>query len=272
MQNKLQAINEQEVLGKHFRVYGNFENPLMLAKDVAEWIEYSKTSEGYYNVSAMLSTVDEDEKVTIKIINSDGKPHKHWFLTEDGLYEVLMQSRKPIAKQFKKKVKKILKDIRKYGMYAKDDLLNNPDFLLEVAGKLKEEKDGRLLAEAKVATLEDNIEALEAEVKESAPKLKYYDVILQSPSAVLATIIAKDYGMSAIELNKCLHRLGVQFKFRNTWVLYAEHQGNGYTVSKTYKSGNGNSYISTCWTQKGRLWLYELLKSNGVLPEAEKVA
>lgn len=118
MENELAAINEQEVLGKQFRIYGTAEEPLFLAKDVAEWIEYSKTSQGYYNVSKMLMAVDEDEKVTITIGNSDGKPHKQWFLTEDGLYEVLMQSRKPIAKQFKKKVKEILKEIRKTGQYV----------------------------------------------------------------------------------------------------------------------------------------------------------
>lgn len=107
--NALTVINEQEVLGKKFRVYGTFEEPLFLAKDVAEWIDYSKTSQGYYNVSKMLMTIDEDEKMTITNSNSGGKKV---YLTEDGLYEVLMQSRKPIAKQFKKEVKKILKALR----------------------------------------------------------------------------------------------------------------------------------------------------------------
>ena len=107
--NELQVINEQEILGKIFRVYGTVEEPLFLAKDVAEWIDYSKTSQGYYNVSKMLMTIDEDEKVTITNSNSGGSK---LFLTEDGLYEVLMQSRKPIAKQFKKKVKEILKSLR----------------------------------------------------------------------------------------------------------------------------------------------------------------
>lgn len=106
---ELNIINEQVVLGKDFKVYGDFENPLFLAKDVAEWIGYSKTSQGYYNTSKMLMTIDEDEKITITNSNSGGKKI---YLTEDGLYEVLMQSRKPIAKQFKKEVKKILKDLR----------------------------------------------------------------------------------------------------------------------------------------------------------------
>ncbi|WP_297992392.1 Bro-N domain-containing protein [uncultured Clostridium sp.] len=87
-------------------MYGTKENPLFLAKDVAEWIDYAKTGQGYYDISSMLTTVDSDEKIkTISTNNS----RSSWFLTEDGLYEVLMQSRKPIAKAFKKEVKKILK-------------------------------------------------------------------------------------------------------------------------------------------------------------------
>lgn len=104
--NKLQVINEQEVLGKNFRIYGDFENPLFLAKDVAEWIEHS-------NQSKMVSDADLDdtEKMTGRL-GTLTNSYSALFLTEDGLYEVLMQSRKPIAKQFKKKVKEILKGLR----------------------------------------------------------------------------------------------------------------------------------------------------------------
>ena len=116
--NELQIIKEQEVLGKQFRVYGDKENPLFLAKDVAEWIEYSKTGQGYFDVSGMLRTVDNEEKRTITNSNSGGKST---FLTEDGLYEVLMQSRKPIAKQFKKEVRQILKTICKTGAAIMDE-------------------------------------------------------------------------------------------------------------------------------------------------------
>ncbi|WP_272868700.1 BRO-N domain-containing protein, partial [Clostridioides difficile] len=107
--NNLQTIKEQELLGKEFRVYGTLEKPLFLAKDVAEWIEHS-------NVSTMLSNIEAEEKELIQI-GTLNNAYSAWFLTEDGLYEVLMQSRKQIAKQFKKEVKKILKEIRKTGGY-----------------------------------------------------------------------------------------------------------------------------------------------------------
>lgn len=103
---ELNIVNEQMVLGKEFRVYGDFENPLFLAKDVAEWIGYNTSS-----VNKMINSVDEDEKLN-GIIFRAGQNREMTFLTEYGLYEVLMLSRKPIAKQFKKEVKKILKDLR----------------------------------------------------------------------------------------------------------------------------------------------------------------
>ena len=119
------------MLGKEFKIYGDFENPLFLAKDVANWIEHS-------DISTMMRTVDDNEKL-IQTLFVSGQNREMWFLTEDGLYEVLMQSRKPIAKEFKREVKQILKSVRKHGLYATEELLNNPDFMIEVFKVLKEE-------------------------------------------------------------------------------------------------------------------------------------
>ncbi|MDK3120078.1 hypothetical protein EHZ13_01985 [Clostridium perfringens] len=109
--NNLMIFQERQVLGKDFKIYGTKENPLFLAKDVAEWIDYEVS-----NVSKMVKRVDEDEKIITRTNNTSAT-----FLTEDGLYEVLMQSRKPIAKQFKKEVKKILKQIRTTGGAVKNE-------------------------------------------------------------------------------------------------------------------------------------------------------
>ena len=92
--NELRIVDERNLLGKDFRIYGDLENPLFLAKDVAEWIEHS-------NSRVMLDSVDDSEKVVRNVYTLGGN-QESWFLTEDGLYEVLMQSRKPIAKAFKK--------------------------------------------------------------------------------------------------------------------------------------------------------------------------
>lgn len=105
--NNLMVFEEREVLGKDFKIYGTKESPYFLAKDVKEWIEHS-------DVSMMLKKIDEEEKL-VQTLFVSGQNREMWFLTEDGLYEVLMQSRKPIAKEFKKEVKKILKQIRTTG-------------------------------------------------------------------------------------------------------------------------------------------------------------
>jgi len=106
---EITIISQQEVMGRDFKIYGDFENPLFLAKDIAGWIEHT-------NTSAMVSTVDDGEKV-ISIVYTPGGSQEALFLTEDGLYEVLMQSRKPVAKQFKSEVKTVLKSIRRTGGY-----------------------------------------------------------------------------------------------------------------------------------------------------------
>lgn len=107
----LTVIQETEILGKKIMLYGNIESPLFLAKDVAEWIDYSIS-----NVSKMLKSVDNDEKTIRKFCTSGSNYQTEaWFLIEDGLYECCTQSKKPIAKQMKKEIKQYLKSIRLTG-------------------------------------------------------------------------------------------------------------------------------------------------------------
>lgn len=171
--NNLEVLNEQEVLGKHFRVYGTIDEPLFLAKDVAEWIEHT-------DLSRMVDLVDEGEKLK-RTLYVSGQNREVWLLTEDGLYEVLMQSRKPIAKQFKKKVKEILHAIRKHGAYMTyttlEQALTNPDFLIQLATKLKEEREAR--------------KQLERTVKENEAKAVLSDAITASNTTVLIRDLAK---------------------------------------------------------------------------------
>lgn len=107
--NEISIINKSTLLGREIDVYGTPDEPMFLAKDVAEWIEHTQPSK-------MVDNIDEDEKL-IGTIFLSGQKREAWLVTEDGLYEILMQSRKPIAKQFKKGVKEILKTIRHTGGY-----------------------------------------------------------------------------------------------------------------------------------------------------------
>lgn len=194
--NNLQVVDQREVLGKDFRIYGTIENPLFLAKDVSNWIEHSKTS-------MMLQGIDEDEKLRETIFTS-GQGREMWFLTEDGMYEVLMQSRKPIAKQFKKQVKGILKDIRKHGMYARDELLENPDLLIQVATQLKKEREEKRL--------------LQAKIQEQQPKVLFADAVSTANTSILIG-----------ELAKLLKQNGVDTGQNR---LFAWLRDNGYLIKR----------------------------------------
>nr|WP_270514764.1 phage antirepressor KilAC domain-containing protein [Coprococcus catus] len=121
-----------------------------------------------------------------------------------------------------------------------------------------------------------NLELLETvavqnqQIAEMQPKASYYDLILQNKNTVPITQIAKDYGMSGRKFNELLHELGVQYKFRKTWLLYQHYAECGYTQSRTYAIDESRSVMHTYWTQKGRLFLYDLLKSEGILPVIEQ--
>lgn len=112
------------------------------------------------------------------------------------------------------------------------------------------------------------------QIKEMKPKADYTDRILKSKSLVLTSQIAKDYGMSAQQMNKVLSDLKVQYKANGQWLLYSKYHDKGYTSSETFefadKNGNIKTNMTTKWTQKGRLFLYNLLKENGILPTIEQ--
>ncbi|MBW4861244.1 MAG: hypothetical protein KZY55_10505 [Paeniclostridium sp.] len=128
----LEVLDKRKVLGKNITTFGDLETPLFLAKDVANWI-------GHSNHRSMLNMIDEDEKIKIitPVNNTYGVQNEFtWFLTEDGLYEVLMQSRKPIAKKLKKEIKKILKQIRLTGGYIPISTEDDEKVILEKAVKI----------------------------------------------------------------------------------------------------------------------------------------
>ena len=266
MKNEIQVLKQTELLGRRLTVYGTMQEPLFLAKDIAEWIEHS-------NPAAMLNTVDEDEK-GIRIVYTPGGDQKVNVLTEDGLYEVLMQSRKPIAKQFKKGVKQILKEIRTTGGYIATQVNETPEMIMARALKVAEhtieehEKRMKALAEENEAQkrinkqLEADTQMKAEEIKKLTPDADYARQTLTAVNTWNTNIIAKEMGMSAVTLNQHLQRLGIQYKQHKVWVLSAKYQGKGYTKTQTYNYLNSAGEVCTRmqqeWTEVGRRWLLEL--------------
>ncbi|WP_368326789.1 phage antirepressor [Phocaeicola vulgatus] len=274
----IQVLSETELLGHKFTVYGTAENPLFLAKEVAECIDYAKTSQGYYDVSRMVGTVDEEEK-DLRTIFVDGRNYEMWFLTEDGLYEVLMQSRKPIAKEFKKGVKEILKTIRKTGGYLATKQDDTPEEImaraLTIAQTTLAKREERLKQlEAQAEQQQVTIEIQTEEIKKTAPKVSYYDNHLQSVNTQTSTQAAKQIGMDAEKLHKKLKEIGIIYRQSGQWILHAPYStwGMHSTRTQTYTRSDGSTGTSvyTVWTTKGVRFIIALYENDWNVKKAIK--
>ncbi len=230
-----------------------------VGKDVASVLGYQRTAK------AIQDHVDDEDKDEVPFRDSIGRMQKTPIINESGLYSLILSSKLPSAKRFKRWVtSEVLPAIRKHGAYMTDqkikEILLNPDTIIKLATELKAEREGRLIAEQRV--------------NELTPKASYYDLVLKNKSLVTITQIAKDYGMSGQELNSKLHELKVQYKQGATWLLYSKYQRTGWTHSDTVmvkrKDGTQKAVLQTKWTQKGRLGLYDLLKNHDILPLIEE--
>lgn len=194
------------------------------------------------------------------------------YLPENMVYRLGFKASNDKAQKFQAVLAdEVLPAIRKHGAYMTEDTikkaLQEPDFIIKLATELKEEKEARKTAELEVAQKSQIINELK-------PKADYTDRILQSSSLVTITQIAKDYGMSGKKMNSLLHELKVIYKMGSQWLLYSKYQAKGYTHSETvnieHSDGRPDVAMNTKWTQKGRLFLYELLKKHDVLPVIEQ--
>jgi hypothetical protein len=252
-------IFENGALGK-VRVVIKDGEPNFIAKDVCEIL-------GLSNVSRATARIKDRWVTKSKVPHpqSDTKMIVVNSVKEPGLYKLAMRSNKDEAEQFTDWIAEdVLPSIRKHGVYATektiDRMINNPDFGIELLSQLKQERQEK--------------QKLIGKINQLKPKADYTDKILKNKGLVTITQIAKDYGMSGRAMNELLHDLGVQYKQSGQWMLYADHQGEGYTHSQTINitraDGTPDVVMNTKWTQKGRLFLYELLKEEGVLPTIER--
>ena len=270
MNNKIKVFENAE-FGSVRTVTINGE-PWFVASDVCKALEIN-------NVSMAISRLDDDEKNTISLTEGiPGNPNKT-IVNEPGLYSMVLSSRKPEAKAFKRWIThEVIPDIRQYGMYGTSDFLDkalgNPDNWIRMLTEYSAVKKENETLKLKTVEQEEVIETQNNQITLMKPKATYYDLVLQTKNAVNITTIAKDYGLSAVTLNKKLHDYGVQYKQGGTWLLYQQHADKGYTKTKTgvYTNKAGEEYASvhTQWTQKGRMFIYEVLKEHGILPKMEE--
>ena len=234
---ELQIINQQEVLGKVFKVYGDVENPLFLAKDVASWIEHNQ-------VSRMMEIVDEEEKMKVCFKSTSSRStQEQWFLTEDGLYEVLMQSRKPIAKQFKKEVKKILKQMRLTG----GAVLDEEKFIKQYFPSFSED-----VKQAMVLDLKHQNELYRQQLEQQQPKVQIADERLLKNGCYTITEINRSLGLKRGRLTKWAKEQGYIHK------TITEVNESGRPYFKIYDNGG---YKAIGITEEGLSKIQENLEN-----------
>ena len=255
MQNQIQTFENKE-FGK-LEVLMLDGRPYFPATECARVLGYSNPHEAIRThckgVRKMLTPTKNQHGATVtQRIN---------FIPEGDLYRLIIRSKLPAAVRFEAWVCDcVLPTIRKHGAYISPEVLERMQGDRAFADSLVQ----CLSAEqAKNSTLMETVEKM-------LPKTVYYDNILQTPNAMPVSIIAKDYGMSAVAFNKLLHEMRVQYRVGTTWLLYKKYANKGYVLSKTYIFDGERASVYTCWTQRGRQFLYELLKWYGVLPIAER--
>lgn len=243
---ELKLVDERTVLGKDFKMYGSVTSPLFLAKSVADWIEHS-------NVSVMLKTVDDDEKVKIfcelnnvYTANMARDSQERMFLTENGVYEVLMQSRKPIAKEFKKEIKQILKQIRLTGGYVAED--REAEFIENYFPSFTES--------TKLEMLQDLLK----QNKELKPKADAYDDFLNANGFVSLNKAAKGILKGRNKMMGFLRGKDVLFRDGYDNLPYETYINRGY-FRVVYRTGrNGKLHGTTHVSAKGIEFIRKLYK------------
>lgn len=257
MTQEMQIFNHPEFGG--VRVIGDADNPQFCLSDVCKILELPQ-------VAKVVQRLAKDV-LTTHPLETAGGIQQMYFVNEDGLYDVILDSRKPEAKKFRKWVtSEVLPSIRKHGVYATGDFLSksiaDPTWAIGILTELKRQQDETAL--------------LKVQLAEAKPKIDYCDLILQCPDLVTTSQIAKDYGYSAKKFNQLLHELGVQFKQGGVWLLYQKYAAQGWSQTRTHKymcaDGEVRCKVHTYWTQKGRIGLYELLKRKGLFPMIEQAA
>ena len=249
------VLKQTELLGQQFAVYGTPQEPLFKAQEVASMLSLK-------NVSDMIQRVDEEERSKLNL----GRQGETWMLTENGLYEVLMQSRKPIAKSFKKGVKSILKEIRTNGGYIATQPEDTPELImaraLMVAQSTIEKNQRKLQAAQAVITHQSE------QLKEQAPKVEYTDNVLNAATTYTSTQMAKELNLrTAEQLHAILKSWGVMIRQSGQWMLAAKYCGQSYTKTRTHpytkQDGTQGTNSITVWTERGRWFLHQVFEQKG---------
>jgi prophage antirepressor-like protein len=265
MEDKMQAFNNSE--------FGELEVTLIEGK---VYFPATKCAEilGYTNpYDAVAKHCRYLAKREVPHPQSPGKSIEVNIIPEGDLYRLIVRSNLPAAEQFERWVfDEVLPEIRKTGGYmiassdeADEDIMARAMIIAQRTIARRNER---------ITALESTVSTQHQQIAEMTPKASYHDIILQCQDALPVSVIAKDYGKSGRWLNGYLHDAGVQFKQGGIWLLYQQYAEQGYACTRTHSypgsDGAAHASVHTYWTQKGRMFIYDLLKRDGILPLIEQ--
>ncbi len=250
MNEILNVVKETEIFGKRIQMYGSIENPLFKAADVANWIDYAKNPNGSRQTSKMVKTVDKDEKKVVKLLPPDEVQSRDYIvLTEDGLYEVCMQSCKPIAKQMKKEIKKYLKSIRLTGAAIPQG--REEDMVTYYFSALSSELQGQIVNE-----LLDKNRKLQ----------QFYDDLMNTEGLMSVNACAKELGIGEYTLFAYLRNKKIFFYDTDKVnVPYEPFRKQGKFVVKETPCHDGKIRSVTYATKRGLEYMRKKLRKDGIL-------
>lgn len=237
------------------------ENPTVSARELHEKLNIKTAFKDWFPRMCEYGFVEGEDFCSKMSESTGGRPSRDAEISLDMAKQICMIQRTPEGKA----IRQYLIDLEK--------AWNTPELVMARGLRASQKLLESMKAENRMLLSE--IEGKTKVIEELQPKASYYDLILQCSDLISATEIAKDYGMSAKRFNNLLHSFGVQFKQGDRWFLYSKYEGNGYAQSKTHNyadcDGRQHAKSHMYWTQKGRLFLYELLKSNGYVPMIEEI-
>jgi len=240
----------------------------MTRKQIGEALEYSEPDTAIRKIHKRHEERLKQFSVQTNLVGTDGKQYETYIYNEKGIYEIIRKSQQPKADEFYDFVYDLLEKLRKDELKVVKAEPKLPSNYKEALIALLEKEEER-------EQLELENKMYQQQIADAQPKLTYIDEVLRCSDLLLTTQIAEDYGMSAIAFNKLLHKYGIQYNLNKQWLLYSKYKGLGYTKSETkeYPKPDGSTGVKlhTKWTQKGRLFLYETLKTKGILPTMEQM-
>ena len=242
------------------RINYDSEHPTVSGRELHDALQVKTAYKDWFPRMCEYGFVEGTDFSSFLSESSGGRPAVNHQISIDMAKQLCMIQRTDIGRKFRQYFIKV------------EEAWNSPEAVMARALQFANQQLALLTHQNEVLT--EKVAVQGQQILEMKPKVSYYDVVLNCKDLISTSAIAKDYGKSAIWMNRYLHEKRVQFKQGDIWLLYQKYAEKGYTSTKTHtypgSDGENHTKVHTYWTQKGRLFIYELMTSDGMYPLIEQ--